>query len=96
MMVSSLCPACHDSHKTSSSSSSSNSSSSSSSSNNNNSSSSSSSSSSSLGYDCSSSSVATSSCSSTLPDGPRALRQFQDTNTINIKGAFAEESATPA
>lgn len=26
----------------------------------------------------------------------RALRQFQDTNTINIKGAFAEESATPA
>lgn len=25
----------------------------------------------------------------------RALRQFQDTNTINIKGAFAEESATP-
>lgn len=24
-----------------------------------------------------------------------ALRQFQDTNTINIKGAFAEESATP-
>ncbi|XP_031802994.1 putative uncharacterized protein DDB_G0271974 [Sarcophilus harrisii] len=87
MMVSSFCPACHDSHKTSSSSSSNNSSSSS-----NNSSSSSSS----QGYDCSSSSVATSSCSSTLPDGPRALRQFQDTNTINIKGAFAEESATPA
>lgn len=26
----------------------------------------------------------------------RALRQFQDTNTINIKGAFAEKSATPA
>lgn len=24
-----------------------------------------------------------------------ALRQFQDTDTINIKGAFAEESATP-